>query len=112
MDTFNLKAPLQAVGELLARGNAVVAIVVVGGTALNLQGFVSRTLAYSLAAGWWPLDWPGWATRSHLPQALRSRGRWSNEPALHRPSRTEAYGGRTSSGRRVDQDAGSISADV
>jgi hypothetical protein len=43
MDTFNLKAPLQAVGELLARGNAVVAIVVVGGTALNLQGFVSRT---------------------------------------------------------------------
>jgi hypothetical protein len=44
MDTpFNLEAPLRAIGELLDRRNQSAAIVIVGGTALNLLGIVSRT---------------------------------------------------------------------
>ena len=44
MDTkFTLEDPLRAVGDLLARRDAEAAIVIVGGTALNLLGFVQRT---------------------------------------------------------------------
>lgn len=44
MDTpANLEAPLRAIGELLGRRGQAAAIVVVGGTALNLLGIVSRT---------------------------------------------------------------------
>ena len=40
--TFPLETALQATGELLARRGASAAIVVVGGTALNLLGVISR----------------------------------------------------------------------
>ncbi len=44
MDTpISLEAPLRAIGELLERHCQDAAIVVVGGTALNLLGIVSRT---------------------------------------------------------------------
>jgi len=44
MDTpTNLEAPLRAIGDLLDRRGHAAAIVIVGGTALNLLGIVSRT---------------------------------------------------------------------
>jgi hypothetical protein len=41
--TFTLDRALRALGELLERRKATAAIVVVGGTALNLLGIVQRS---------------------------------------------------------------------
>ena len=42
MDTFNLDTALHATGALLARRGESAAIVIVGGTALNVMGVISR----------------------------------------------------------------------